>query len=145
MSAAINEQNLQAAAGTIGSMPLAQGQEKQYTGKVQGRLSDISEFGNIILKANGDGTFVYMKDVARIESGQKANNVVAKFNGYPSVGFGIQLTSDANAMNTVRGVQAIIERQRPNLPPNLYISEIFDSTDYIRASINEVAHTFFEA
>ncbi len=145
VSAAINEQNLQAAAGTIGSMPLAQGQEKQYTGKVQGRLSEMSEFGNIVLKANGDGTFVYMKDVARIESGQRANNVVAKFNGYPSVGFGIQLTSDANAMNTVRGVQDIIERQRPNLPPNLFISEIFDSTDYIRASINEVAHTFFEA
>ena len=145
VSAAINEQNLQAAAGTIGSMPLANGQEKQYTGKVQGRLSDIEEFGNIILKANGDGTFVYMKDVARIEPGQRQNNIVAKFNGYPSVGFGIQLTSDANAMTTVRGVQDIIERQRPNLPPGLFISEIFDSTDFIRASINEVAHTFIEA
>ena len=142
---AINEQNLQAAAGTIGSMPIAQGQEKQYTGKVQGRLSDMEEFGNIILKAKSDGTFVYMKDVARIESGQKANNIIAKFNGYPSVGFGIQLTSDANAMTTVRGVQDIIERQKPNLPPNLFISEIFDSTDYIRASIEEVAHTFVEA
>ena len=145
VSAAINEQNLQAAAGTIGSMPLAQGQEKQYTGKVQGRLSEIEEFGNIILKSRADGTFVYMKDVARIEPGQRTNNIIAKFNGYPSVGFGIQLTSDANAMTTVRGVQDIIERQRPNLPPGLFISEIFDSTDYIRASIEEVAHTFVEA
>jgi len=142
---AINEQNLQAAAGTIGSMPLANGQEKQFTGKVQGRLSEMEEFGDIILKANSDGTFVYMKDVARIEPGQRANNIIAKFNGYPAVGFGIQLTSDANAMTTVRGVQDIIERQRPNLPPNLYINEIFDSTDYIRASIEEVAHTFIEA
>ena len=73
------------------------------------------------------------------------NNIVAKFNGYPAVGFGIQLTSDANAMTTVRGVQDIIERQRPNLPPNLYINEIFDSTYYIRASIEEVVHTFVEA
>ena len=145
VSTAINEQNLQAAAGTIGSMPLAQGQEKQFTGKVQGRLSEIEEFENIILKSRSDGTFVYMKDIARIESGQKANNIVAKFNGYPAVGFGIQLTSDANAMTTVRGVQDIIERQRPNLPPNLFINEIFDSTDYIRASIEEVAHTFIEA
>ncbi|MBQ6758790.1 MAG: multidrug efflux RND transporter permease subunit [Selenomonadaceae bacterium] len=145
VSAAINEQNLQAAAGTIGSMPLAQGQEKQFTGKVQGRLTEIEQFENIILKANDDGTCVYMKDVARIEPGQRQNNIVAKFNGYPAVGFGIQLTSDANAMTTVRGVQDIIERQRPNLPPNLFISEIFDSTDYIRASINEVAHTFIEA
>ena len=145
VSSAINEQNLQAAAGTIGSMPLAQGQEKQFTGKVQGRLTEIEQFENIILKSRSDGTFVYMKDVARIESGQRQNNIVAKFNGYPAVGFGIQLTSDANAMTTVRGVQAIIERQRPNLPPNLFISEIFDSTDYIRASIEEVAHTFIEA
>ncbi|MBR4152225.1 MAG: multidrug efflux RND transporter permease subunit [Selenomonadaceae bacterium] len=145
VSAAINEQNLQAAAGTIGSMPLANGQEKQYTGKVQGRLTDIEEFSNIILKANADGTFVYMKDVARIEPGQKANNVVAKYNGTPAVGFGIQLTSDANAMTTVKAVQDIIDRQRPNLPPNLYINQIFDSTDYIRASIEEVVHTFVEA
>ena len=145
VAAAINEQNLQAAAGTIGSMPLANGQEKQFTGKVQGRLSEMEEFGNIILKSRSDGTFVYMKDVARIEPGQRMNNIVAKFNGYPAVGFGIQLTSDANAMTTVRGVQDIIERQRPNLPPNLYINEIFDSTDYIRASIEEVVHTFVEA
>ena len=145
VSNAINEQNLQAAAGTVGSMPLANGQEKQFTGKVQGRLTEIEEFGNIILKSRSDGTFVYMKDVARIEPGQRMNNIVAKFNGYPAVGFGIQLTSDANAMTTVRGVQDIIERQKPNLPPNLFISEIFDSTDYIRASIEEVAHTFIEA
>ena len=145
VAAAINEQNLQAAAGTIGSMPLANGQEKQYTGKVQGRLTEIEQFGDIILKANSDGTFIYMKDIARIESGQKTNNIVAKYNGYPSVGFGIQLTSDANAMNTVRGVQDIIARQKPNLPPGLYIDEIFDSTDFIRASIEEVLHTFVEA
>ena len=145
VSNAINEQNLQAAAGTVGSMPLANGQEKQFTGKVQGRLSEIDEFGDIILKANSDGTFVYMKDVARIEPGQKGNNIVAKFNGYPAVGFGIQLTSDANAMTTVRQVQEILERQKPNLPPGLELSQIFDSTDYIRASIEEVVHTFVEA
>ncbi|MBO4780556.1 MAG: multidrug efflux RND transporter permease subunit [Selenomonadaceae bacterium] len=145
VSSAINEQNLQAAAGTIGSMPLANGQEKQFTGKVQGRLTDIDEFGNIILKANSDGTFVYMKDVARIESGPRMNNIIAKFNGYPAVGFGIQLTSDANAMTTVREVQEILERQKPNLPPGLKLDQIFDSTDYIRASISEVVHTFVEA
>ena len=86
-----------------------------------------------------------MKDIARIETGQKANNIVAKYNGYPAVGFGIQLTSDANAMQTVKGVQEIIERQKPELPPGLYFDQIFDSTDYIRASIHEVAETFIEA
>ena len=139
---AINEQNLQAAAGTVGSMPVNQGQEKQFTGKVQGRLVSVEEFGNIILKSNGNGSFVKLRDVARIETGQKANNIVAKYNGYPAVGFGIMLTSDANAMQTVAGIRELLERQRENLPPELHLDQIFDSTDYINASIHEVVETF---
>ena len=142
---AINEQNLQAAAGKVGALPIANGQEKQFTGKVQGRLSEIEEFGNIILRAGDDGTFIFLKDVARIVPDQKSYDVVAKFNGYPAVGFGIQLNSDANAMTTVAEVQKILDRQRPNLPPGLHLDQIFDSTDYIRASIEEVVHTFVEA
>ena len=139
---AIKEQNLQAAAGTVGSMPLAMGQEKQYTGKVQGRLVTIEQFGDIILKTDGKGSFVRMKDVARIETGQKGNNIVAKFNGYPAVAFGMLLTSDANAMQTVGEIREILERQREVLPPGLSIDQIFDSTDYINASIHEVVETF---
>lgn len=143
--AAINEQNIQAAAGTVGSMPLPQGQEKQYTGKLQGRLTTVDEFSEIILKSDGKGSFVRLKDVARIETGQRNYNVTGKFNGYPSVAFGIMLTSDANAMTTVGKVRDIIEREKSNLPPGLQISQIFDSTDYIRESISEVMHTFIEA
>lgn len=143
--AAINEQNQQAAAGTVGSMPLSQGQEKQYTGKLQGRLTTVEEFGEIVLSSDGKGGFVKLKDVARIETGQRNYNVVAKFNGYPAVGFGIQLTSDANAMTTVAAVKEIVEREKAKLPPGLKVSQIFDSTDYIRESISEVIHTFVEA
>ena len=142
VSSAINEQNLQAAAGTVGSMPVSQGQEKQYTGKVQGRLVSVEEFGNIILKSSGNGAFVRLKDVARIETGQRQNNIVAKFNGYPAVAFGIMLTSDANAMQTVADIRDILDRQKENLPPGLHIDQIFDSTDYINASIHEVIETF---
>ena len=142
---AINEQNQQAAAGTVGSMPVNIGQEKQYTGKIQGRLTTIEEFGNIILKSDGKGSFVRLKDVARIETGQKAYNIVSKFNGFPAVAFGVMLTSDANAMTTIAGVREIIDRAKLDLPPGLQIDQIFDSTDYIRESIEEVAHTFIEA
>ncbi|MBO4400915.1 MAG: multidrug efflux RND transporter permease subunit [Selenomonadaceae bacterium] len=142
---AINEQNTQAAAGTIGSMPVNQGQEKQYTGKVQGRLNTIEEFGNIILKSDGRGGFVRLKDVAKIETGQQSYNIVSKFKGMACVGFGVQLTSDANAMTTVAQVREIIERGKKDLPPGLYVDQIFDSTDYIRESISEVIHTFVEA
>ena len=142
---AINEQNQQAAAGTIGSMPLNQGQEKQYTGKLQGRLTTIEEFGNIVLKSDGEGGFVRLKDVARIETGQKQYNIISKFDGNPAIGFGIQLTSDANAMTTIAEVKKIIEREKAKLPPGLQVSQVFDSTDYIRESITEVVHTFVEA
>ena len=142
---AINEQNVQAPAGTVGSMPVANGQEKQYTGKIQGRLVTPEEFGNVILRSQSDGSFVRLKDVARIATGQKSSNISAKFNGYPAVGFGINLTSDANAMETVKGVRDILNEAEPNLPPGLKMSQIFDSTDYINASIHEVVETFVEA
>jgi len=143
---AIDEQNVQAPAGTVGGMPLDQGQEKQYTGKIQGRLSTVEEFGNIILKNKVmDGAFVRLKDVARIEEGQKDNGFATKSGGAPAVGFGIQLTNDANAMQTVSEVREVLEDARPDLPPGLEMDQIMDSTDYINASIKEVLHTFIEA
>lgn len=141
---ALNEQNVQAPAGTVGAMPVANGQEKQYTGKISGRLVTPEEFGDVILKSD-NGKFVRLKDVARIETGQKDNSIISKFNGYPAVGFGINLTNDANAMQTVQGIKKIFDEARADLPPKLEISEVFDSTDYIKASISEVVHTFVEA
>ena len=142
---AINEQNVQAPAGTVGGMPTQNGQEKQFTGKVQGRLTTPEEFGNVIIASGKDGTFVRLKDVARIETGQRQNSIVAKFNGYPAVGFGIQLTSDANAMITLAEVRKILEEAQKTFPPGLKMKSVFDSTDYINASIKEVVHTFLEA
>ena len=144
VTSAIKEQNVQAPAGTVGAMPLNNGQEKQYTGKISGRLVTPEEFGNIVISAK-DGKFVRLKDVARVETGEKSSAIISKFNGYPAVGFGINLTSDANAMQTVAGVRAVLEKARPNLPPGLEMSQIFDSTNYINASIHEVLETFIEA
>ena len=144
VTSALNEQNVQAPAGTVGAMPAANGQEHQYTGSISGRLVTPEEFGNVILKSS-NGQFVRLKDVARIETGQKSNSIISKFDGYPAVGFGINLTNDANAMQTVKGVKKVLDEARPDLPPNLQMSEIFDSTSYINASIKEVMETFFEA
>lgn len=141
---AIKEQNVQAPAGTVGAMPLNNGQEKQYTGKISGRLITPEEFGNVIISSK-DGKFVRIKDVARVETGEKSSAIISKFNGYPAVGFGINLTSDANAMQTVAGVREVLEKARPSLPPGLEMSQIFDSTNYINASIHEVLETFIEA
>ena len=144
--AAVEEQNVQAPAGTIGQMPAPADQEFQYTGKIQGRLVTPEEFGNIIIRSdNNAGSFVRVKDVARIETGARTNNIIAAHNNRNSVGFGVQLTNDANAVETVAGVRQVLEEAAPDFPPDLEYEVVIDSTDYINESINEVMHTFVEA
>lgn len=142
---AIKEQNIQAPAGTIGQLPAPENQEKQYTGKVQGRLVTADDFGKVIIKSESNGSFVRLKDVARIETGAKTNNIKSKVNGMGGVGFGVQLTNDANAMETVGEVRQLLKEASVDFPPDLQYKEIVDSTKYISESIQEVVKTFCEA
>lgn len=144
--AAVEEQNVQAPAGTIGQMPAPKDQEFQYTGKIQGRLVTPEEFGNIIVRSdNNAGSFVRLKDIARVETGARTNNIIAANNNENSVGFGVQLTNDANAMETVAGVKQVLEEAKADFPPDLEYKVVVDNTNYINESINEVMHTFVEA
>jgi hydrophobe/amphiphile efflux-1 (HAE1) family protein len=145
VTSAVKEQNIQAPAGTIGQMPAPDNQEFQYNGKVQGRLTSVEDFGNVIIKANSNGSFVRLKDVARIETGAKTNSVTSKMDQMPAIGFGIQLTSEANAMQTVKDVQQILKESAVDFPPDLEYKEIVDNTQYISESIKEVVTTFIEA
>ena len=143
---AVKEQNIQAPAGTIGQMPAPKDQEFQYTGKVQGRLITPEEFGNIIIRSdNNSGSFVRVKDIAKVETGARTNNISAKHNNQNSVGFGVQLTSDANAMDTVSQVKEILEEAKADFPPDLEYEAVVDNTTYISESIQEVVKTFVEA
>ena len=99
ISAAIHDQNVQAPAGSVGAMPVPNGQEKQSTGKIDGRLVTAEEFGNIILKANADGQYVRLKDVAKVETGSKDYSVNGKVNNQDCVAFGVHLTNDANTID----------------------------------------------
>lgn len=145
VTAAIQEQNVQAAAGTIGAMPVPKGQEFQYTGKVQGRLSSIADFEKIIVKAQANGSFIYLKDIARIENAGKDLSIATKLDGANAVGVAVQLTSDANAMDTIAGVKAAVAAAAENFPPDMEYKAIVDNTNYISASMREVVKTFFEA
>lgn len=140
---AIKEQNVQAPAGTIGAMPVAKKQEFQYTAKVRGRLTSIADFENIIVKAQPNGSFVYLKDIARIENAGKDLNFSTKQDGANSVAVGIQLTSDANAMNTINGVKEAVAAA--DFPPDMKYRSIIDNTKYISESMTEVVKTFLEA
>ncbi|WP_196592467.1 efflux RND transporter permease subunit [Pectinatus frisingensis] len=142
---AIKEQNQQAPAGNIGGAPSPQNQETQYTGKVKGRLSDVNDFKNVIIRTNKDGSLVKLSDVARIETGPKDNSVTSKFDGTNGVGMAVQLTNDANAMTTVAEVKKILAESAIDFPPGMEYKTVVDNTNYIHESIVEVAKTFAEA
>ena len=142
---AIKEQNMSAPAGTIGSLPAPATQEKQYSAKVEGQLSTPEQFGNIILKSASNGQFVYLKDVANIQTGTQNESSNSKINGKTGIGFGIQLSSDANALDTITEVKKVLDQAKETFPPDLDYTIVMDNTNFINASINEVKDTFVES
>lgn len=145
VSAAIQEQNQQAPAGTLGKMPVDPTQEYQYTGKVKGRLSTPEEFENIIVRSSGEGAVIHLKDIASVELGTQEYGIELRQDGVSASGMGIKLTSDANALETVTEAKKVIEKAAKNFPPDLKYTIVVDNTDFIKESIREVVKTFVEA
>jgi multidrug efflux pump len=142
---AIRSQNAQVASGTIGELPLAQGQEITATVVVTGQLSTIEQFGNIVLRANPDGSTVRLKDVARIEIGGQAYGTSARLNGKPSTGIGVQLAPSGNALETARLVRERMDELSKFFPHGMKATVPFDSSKFIDISIEQVLHTLVEA
>jgi len=145
VTSAIETQNVQAAAGAFGKMPTAAEQQFQYTAKVKGRLTDQKEFQNIIVRAQADGSFVRLKDIARVELGSKEYNFTSTMNGHVGAGFAIKLTSDANALETIGNVKEVLRKASENFPGDMEYKIVVDNTEFVRESIMEVLKTFAEA
>ena len=145
IKAAVIEQNSQAPAGTIGLLPVPDNQEKQFTGKMEGRLSSVEDFSNVIVKTTSDGSNIYLRDVARIETGARSASMFADTNNAPCAAFGINLTDDANAIETVGEVKRVIDEMSKNFPDDLEYCAVIDNTEYINESLSEVLNTFKEA
>ena len=143
--AVVQEQNVQAPAGTIGQQPSPELQEFQYTGKVKGRLTTPEEFANIIVKAMPNGSFLRLGDISRIEYTELTSNIESRFNNQTAVGIGINLTDDANALDVCNKVKALLEEADDNFPPGLERQEVYDSSKYVTTSLKEVLKTFMEA
>lgn len=143
--AAVEAQNQQVAAGNIGSRPLNKETAFQYTILVKGRLVTPEEFGNISLRTNADGSVLHLSDVARIELDSKEYNFIGLGDGLDSVGIGISLTTDANAIETLGNIKAKLAEDEKTFPQDMKLDIVIDNTEFINASINEVMHTFFEA
>ena len=144
ISAAIQNQNIQAPVGSIGSRPTDAEQELQYSASAQGRLLSEEEFGNIIVKSSG-GKNLKIKDIATISQGARSDVIVGRLNGGDSVIFPIYLTSDANAIETVTAVREVLKDAETRFPPGMELTIVQDNTTYITESLTKVAHTFFEA
>jgi multidrug efflux pump len=142
---AIRAQNAQVASGTIGDLPLQAGQTITATVVVTGQLSTVEQFGNIILRANPDGSTVRLRDVARIEIGGQSYSTSARLNGKPSTGIGIQLSPSGNALETAQLVKKRMEELSRYFPPGMKWAIPFDSSKFIDISIKQVVETLVEA
>lgn len=145
VTSAIQAQNKQAAAGTIGANPTPIEQQRTMPITVQGRLISPTEFGNIIVKKDVNGNLLHLKDIAKINLGSKDYSITAKSEGKPVAVFAVSLTNDANAIKTIGAIKKILEEQAKSLPPDMEYSVIVDNTMFVSASIEEVIHTFIEA
>jgi len=142
---AIQSQNLQAAAGRIGAAPLAADQRLQLTVTTKGRLSTTEEFGNIIVRSGGDGSFVRVRDVARIELEAASFDTEARFEGKPAAPVGIYLSPGANAVSVAKAVSKRLEELRDRFPEGVEFAYVYNTADFVSAMIDKVIHTLIEA
>ncbi|MDR7130496.1 HAE1 family hydrophobic/amphiphilic exporter-1 [Algoriphagus sp. 4150] len=146
VTAAIQEQNLQVAAGTVGSMPQYDTQAFEYPITVNGRLERAEEFDDIVLRTNPeDGSLVYLKDVARIELGQFDYGRYSTLDGEEAAILLVYQAPGSNALETAEGVYAALDELQKSFPTDMKYTVPFESVSVVEVSINEVMHTFVEA
>ncbi len=142
---AIRKQNAQISAGQIGNLPARPGQALNVTVSAQSRLETPQQFRDILLRTNADGSTITLKDVARVEVGAENYSFDARFNGKPASGLGIRLAPGANALDTVEAVKAEVAELSKQFPQDLKIVYPYDTTPFVKLSIEQVVHTLFEA
>jgi multidrug efflux pump len=142
---AIKAENAEVSVGQLGGNPAVAGQQINATIMAQSRLETTDQFGAILLRVNQDGSQVRLKDVARIEIGSENYEIQAKYNGHPAAAMGIKLATGANALQTVDAVRKKFEELKKVLPEGLEVTYPYDTTPFVRISIEEVVKTLIEA
>ncbi|MFN5702096.1 MAG: efflux RND transporter permease subunit [Betaproteobacteria bacterium] len=145
VNTAIAQQNIQVTSGSLGEQPALPTQLVSATVTVQGQLTSVAQFGNIVLRANPDGSSVRLRDVARIELGAQSYSLRTRLNGEPSAGMSVQLASGANALETADAIRAKLKQIERFFPAGVKATIPFDGSLFIRISIEQVAKTLVEA
>jgi HAE1 family hydrophobic/amphiphilic exporter-1 len=142
---AVKSQNTVNPVGQVGMEPAPPGQEFTYTVDTQGRLETEEEFGNIVVRANPDGTIVRLKDVARAELGAQVYNYIGRMNGKPAAIVAIYQLPGSNAIQAMDGASKLMEEMKSRFPADLDYVTALDTTLAVREGIKEIVHTLFEA
>jgi multidrug efflux pump len=145
VSNALQAQNLQVPSGELGGLPAVRGQRLHAAIVGPERLTNAGEFGRVLLKVNSDGSQVRLRDVARIGLGAESYAVHTEYNGHPAAGLAVKLATGANALQTANAIRATMDQLAPFFPPGLQLIYPYDTTPFVRVSIDEVVKTLFEA
>ncbi len=142
---AVKAQNTVNPAGQIGSEPVPPGQQFTYTIRAPGRLPSAEEFGNIIIRAQSDGSIVRLRDVARIELGAQNYNIIGRFNGKPAALLAVFQLPGSNAVEAAKGVRKMLEEAKTRFPEGLDYTIAMDTTEAVTEGLKEIERTLFEA
>ena len=145
VSSAISMQNAQISAGSLGALPNVSGQTITATITAEGQLKTAEEFGNIIVRANTDGSNVYLKDVARVELGSQEYSTSTRLNGKPAVGMAVMLSNKGNAMATAAAVRERMDELQKFFPGDMKWDAPYDTSKFVSISIKKVVQTLAEA
>lgn len=138
---AVQSQNIQASVGRIGSQPAPKNQKFQITLTAKGRLSTVEEFNNIIIRANKDGSYLRLKDVAEVELGAKSEEMSSRYNGKVAVGLAINQAAGSNAIEVAEGISKKLEELKPKMPEGISVHMMFDNAAFVRRSMGEIEET----
>lgn len=141
---ALKEQNVQVAAGSIGQPPAPSGQAYQYNVSTLGRLRDVEQFENVIVRAEGNRV-IRVKDVARVELGGKSYDLLARYRGIPAAAMVVYQAPGGNAVQVASDLQKLLEAKAASLPEGLEFSTVYDTSKFVLSAIEAVFHTFIEA
>ena len=142
--AAIQAQNVEVSAGTVGSQPIDEPVDFQFTLTARGLLTSAEDFGNLVIKVLPEGNYLRLRDIARIDLGSQTYNVASTQNGRKSASMAVYQSPGSNALSVSKLVREEMDKLTGNLPAGVHYEVVLDTTDYVSASVDEVLKTFVE-
>ena len=141
---AIASQNIVAPAGSVGQQPVSSPEAFQFTLKTEGMMTDVSQFSNIIIRSDGQGGYLRLKDIATVELGSASYNVSTNLNGKEAAAIGIYQLPGSNALDVAQNVRTKMDELQQYFPEGVHYDVVLDTTEFVTASIEEVLITFIE-